>query len=232
MAKRTEEQWASGVSAMPALLLHRDQVYRATESGPTPVMNATGRPIEFYDIIDPLAAEHARLYVVDLEAIDGGDPQLDLIQEVSREIALWVDAGVRTSDQAIDVIVAGAERAVLSSSRLHGPEELARAWGLSPNLAVEIELRDGSLTPVHPDWGAASAAALAQRILAEAQVPLIVGFRSHGPDWPVVRSVASQAPTWVAGDLGPALAPEITAAGAIGGIYPLGDEIRRYADVP
>ncbi len=232
VAKRTEERWGSGVAAMPALLLHRDRVYRATASGPAPVMSGAGRPIEFYDIIDPLAAEHPRLFVVDLEAIDGRDPQLDLMQEVSREISLWVDAGVRTADQAIDVLVAGAERAVLSSARLNGPEELARAWSLSPNLAVEIELQDGTLTPVHPDWRAASAADLAQRVLTEAQVPLIVGFRAGGPDWPIVRSIASQAPTWVAGEVGPSHAPEIQAAGAIGGIYPLGDEIRHYADVP
>lgn len=222
----------SGVTAIPCLLLDRGKVLRATERGPVPAIDARGRAIELFDVIDGLSAQHRTLYLVDLAAIEGHDPQLDYIQEISRDVALWVDAGVRTAEQAIDVIVAGAQKATLSAARLWGPQELRRAWELSTNLIFELEIWDGQMTPVDPGWATDDPIALARAARSLGPTDLVLSFRGADPDWTLASSLSQAGPTWVSASLAPSDAPRIAACGAAGMIYPLGDELLRWAAEP
>ena len=88
---------------IPCLLLRGGQVYLPGPSGPVPARSAAPATFDPFDVVDRLTPEYSLLYVVDLDGIDRSDPQLDYLQELSRDIALWVDAGVRSSDQAIDL---------------------------------------------------------------------------------------------------------------------------------
>jgi hypothetical protein len=170
------------------------------------------------------------LYLVDLGALEGHDPQLDYIQEVSRDIGLWVDAGVRTAEQAIDVIVAGAQKATLSSARIRGPAELKRAWELSTNLVFEVEIWDGAMTPVDPRWETRDPPTLAAAARSLGPPEVILSFRGADPDWNLASTVSRGGPTWLAGSIAPADASKIAACGAAGAIYPLGDDLVRWAD--
>lgn len=213
---------------MPCLLTRRGQLYQASPDGIVAVTRPDGAAVDLFDVIDPLAAEHPRLYLVDLDALDGHEPQLDFIQEISREIALWVDAGVRSADDAMDVLVAGAHRAVLSSRHVKGPDELRRAWALSTNWVFEIDIMDGRLGRIHPDWVADAPESLAREVEEIAKIDLVLGYRTAEPDWGVVRSISGLAPTWIGGNVGPSLASAIASAGGAGAIYPLGPELLRW----
>jgi hypothetical protein len=180
-----------------------------------------GRPDPF-DVVDRLARDYPLVYVLDLDGIERGEPQLEYLQEFSRDIALWVDAGTRTADQAIDILVAGAQRVVLSSSRLDGPEELKRAWGLTTQIVFEIELPDGIL-PALDDWNAPDPVALARAVRALGPDHLILSPRDAPPDWALVRLVSAVGPTWVDGTFALRDLGRLDTAGAAGGIFSLDD---------
>lgn len=186
--------------------------------------------MDLFDVIDGMAAKYRMLYLVDMGALEGHDPQLDYIQEVSRDIGLWVDAGVRTAEQAIDVIVAGAQKATLSSARIRGPGELRRAWDLSPNLLFEVEIWDGELTPVDPGWETRDPASLAAAVRTLGPTDIVLSFRGANPDWALASTISHGGPTWIAGSIGPEDAGRIADAGAAGAIFPLGDELVAWAE--
>lgn len=170
------------------------------------------------------------LYMVDLDGIERSDPQLDYIQEIARDMTLWVDAGVRTADQAIDVLVAGAGRAVLSSAYLRGPRQLNRAWKLSTELAFEVELQGSRLTPSAEEWGTRDPLELVRTVRAAGPDHVIVSPREAEPDWGLVQSVAAGGPTWVDGSFSVRDAPRLADTGASGGIFHLDELLAHWEE--
>lgn len=208
---------------IPCLLLKSGHVYQPGPDGPVLAHAPSGLQFDPFDVLDRLVPEYSLLYVVDLDGIEKGDPQLDYLQEFSRDITLWVDAGVRTSDQAIDVLVAGARRVVLSSAYLRGPRALARAWKLTPEIVFEIEMAGSGLTQPAGDWGTSEPVEFARVVRGIGPDHLIVSPRETDPDWEVVRKVAEGGPTWVDGSFTVSEAPRLAESGARGGIFHLDD---------
>jgi Histidine biosynthesis protein len=208
---------------MPCILLRKGRVCRPGPDGPIPSRTGGGVDVDIFDVLDALAPQYRSVYLVDLDGIERNDPQLEYIQEVSRDTTLWVDAGVRTADGAIDILVAGAERAVLSSSYLRGPRELKRAWKLSTDLVFEVELSDGIPSPADPAWGAVDALALAASARAAGPDTVILSPRGADPSWELVTSVAAHGPTWVDGTFTRAEIRSLAAANAAGGIFHIED---------
>jgi hypothetical protein len=200
------------------MLLRRGQVCRPGENGPVPALSPQGAPFDPFDVIDRLTRDYSLLYLVDLDGIERTEPQLDYIQEFSRDIALWVDGGVRDADQSIDIIVAGAQRAVVSSGMLEGPEELERAWGLTTELAFELVVENGALV-TRSEWNPTTPLALAQTVREIGLGHVIVSPRGAPPDWGLVRSLVAGGPTWVDGSFEPRDARRLSEVGAAGGIF-------------
>ncbi len=210
-------------SLVPCLLLKAGEVYRPGPDGPEVARTPKGVPFDPFDVVDRLSPDYALLYVVDLDGIEREDPQLDYLQELSRDMTLWVDAGVRTADHAIDILVSGARRVVLSSAYLQGPKQLARAWKLSPEIVFEIELDGTHVAPAHADWDAQDPVALARAVRAMGPDHLILSPREKEPDWALVRSVSADGPTWVDGAFSVEESGRLTDSGARGGIFHLTD---------
>jgi len=208
---------------MPCILLRRGLVCRPGPDGPVPSRTVKGSNVDVFDVLDALAPQYRSVYLVDLDGIERNDPQLEYIQEVSRDTTLWVDAGVRRADGAIDILVAGAERAVLSSSYLQGPRELKRAWKLSTDIVFEVELSDGVPSPADPAWGSVDALGLATSARAAGPDTVILSPRGADPDWNVVASVAAHGPTWVDGTFTRGSLRSLIAANAAGGIFHIED---------
>ncbi len=204
---------------MPCILLRKGRVCRPGPDGPVPSRTIRGAPVDVFDVLDALAPEFRSIYLVDLDGIERNDPQLEYIQEVSRDATLWVDAGIRRADGAIDILVAGADRAVLSSAYLQGLRELKRAWKLSTDLAFEVELSDGIPSPLEPAWGASDALALTTAARAAGPDTVVLSPRGQDPDWNLVTSVASQGPTWVNGTFTRGEVRSLAASNAAGGIF-------------
>jgi phosphoribosylformimino-5-aminoimidazole carboxamide ribonucleotide (ProFAR) isomerase len=80
-------------------------------------------------------------YVIDINGLIKNRPQINIIQEMSKEKNLWVESGVRFAEDMMDVFMAGAEYAVLNSM-LVGLDELKKICSLSQNLMLHIECKN------------------------------------------------------------------------------------------
>jgi hypothetical protein len=100
---------------------------------------------EFTEIVERLSSEHERIYVSDEDGIARNRPQLDLAREVCDEVPTLYEAGVRNGQNVIDVIIAGAEKAVIGTATFASLDELRTAFKLSENIILKADYRDGIL---------------------------------------------------------------------------------------
>lgn len=211
------------------MLLRKGQVCVPGPEGPVPARSESGETFDPFDVVDRLARDYAMLYLVDLDGIERGEPQLDYLQELSRDLTLWVDGGVRTADQAIDILISGARRAVLSSAYLQGPRQLKRAWRLSTELVFEVEFDSGRIVLADPSWESSDPLAVVRTVREIGPDHVVVSPRETDPDWGLVAEISAGGPTWVDGSFHPRDLGQLTAAHARGGIFHI-DELLREED--
>jgi uncharacterized protein related to proFAR isomerase len=216
---------------VPCLMLRRGEVCLPGPEGPVRARRRSGAPYDVFDVLDQLSPNYPWLYLVDLDGIERNDPQLEYIQELSRDMPLWVDSGVRTADQAIDVLVAGALKAVLSSAHLRGPRELRRSWRLSTELIFELEWVEYKLAPIDPDWNTSDVMTVANAVREVGVTTLVLSSHGTEPDWSLVTRLSPGGPTWVAGAFTVGDRSRLAPAGAAGGIFHI-NEILAAMDAP
>lgn len=90
-----------------------------------------------------LSDEYELAYLADDDGIARNKPQLDIAQEFCDEIPTLYEGGVRFSQNVIDMLIAGAESAVIGTSTLVSLEELRGAFKLSENITFKVDFRDG-----------------------------------------------------------------------------------------
>jgi len=84
-----------------------------------------------------------RLYVADEDGIAKNKPQLDVVQELCDEIPTMYEGGVRFANNVIDMLITGAEKAVVGTATLASLDELGGAFKLSENITLKVDYRDG-----------------------------------------------------------------------------------------
>ena len=213
---------------VPCLMLQSGAVYVPSQDGPVLARTPEGESYDPFDVVDRLNAEYPLIYLVDLDGVDRAEPQLDFLQELSRDATLWVDGGVRNAEQAIDILVTGAQRAVLSSALLRGPRELRRAWRLSTELVFEVELRAQGLV-ASQEWGTTAPIELARLVREVGVDHVVVSPREVDPDWSLVQAIASGGPTWVDGSFDRSQVAHLQESGARGGIFHLDEMLGTVA---
>ncbi|CAN5642591.1 1-(5-phosphoribosyl)-5-[(5-phosphoribosylamino)methylideneamino]imidazole-4-carboxamide isomerase [soil metagenome] len=126
-----------------------------------------------------LAKAGARwLHIVDLDgAKTGVGPNRDLVLEVVRTASCPVQAGggLRSMDDVVEVLAAGASRAVLGTVALEGPAELKRVCKrFAERIAVSLDARGDELTS--HGWTVGSGMPLldAVRLFSEAGVSMFI----------------------------------------------------------
>jgi hypothetical protein len=217
---------------MPCLLLRKGQVCVPGADGPVVAVSPDGPPFDPFDVVDRLAKDYPLVYVADLDGIEHQEPQLDYLQEISRDVTIWVDGGVRTAEQAIDILVAGARRAVLSSAYLRGPRQLKRAWRLSTELVFELEFESGHLALADRSWETEDPLEIVRIVRETGPDHVVVSPRETDPDWTLVARVAAGGPTWVNGSFHPRELPQLAAAHAAGGIFHIDELLNRWNETP
>jgi len=218
---------------MPCVLLRNGLVCVPGPDGPVPARTTDGSTFDPFDVVDRLTEDYPMVYLVDLDGLERGDPQLDYLQELARETPLWVDGGVRTAEQAIDILVTGARRAVLSSACLRGPRQLKRAWRLSTELVFELEFDpSGHLVLADPGWETEDALELARSVRETGLDHLVLSPRERDPDWDLVAKVAASGPTWVDGSFQARDRNRLESAKATGGIFHIDDLLLRWDEHP
>lgn len=98
---------------------------------------------ELSDFASKLSKDFERLYLVDLDGIAKNKPQLDVAQEICEEIFTFYEGGVRVANNVIDMLITGAERAVVGTATLRSLDELRGAFKLSENITFKVDYRDG-----------------------------------------------------------------------------------------
>lgn len=81
---------------------------------------------------------YGRVILEDLDAIFGRIPHLDLLRRIEK-LDVWVDGGIRFSENVMDVLVAGGSLAVVGSKTLQGFSELEKALKLTKNIILQID---------------------------------------------------------------------------------------------
>ena len=84
-----------------------------------------------------------RAYVSDIDGLEKNKPQLDVVQEFCDEIPTIYEGGVRFGSNVIDMLITGAEKAVIGTATLTSLEELRGAFKLSDNIVFKVDFRDG-----------------------------------------------------------------------------------------
>lgn len=97
------------------------------------------------EMVSKMTSDEGMLYVADEDGITRNRPQLDLAREICDEVPTMYEAGVRYGQNIIDVIIAGAEKAVVGTATLADLEELRGAFKLSENIILKADYRDGIL---------------------------------------------------------------------------------------
>jgi phosphoribosylformimino-5-aminoimidazole carboxamide ribotide isomerase len=92
----------------------------------------------------------SEMYVADLDAIGGGPVQYPMHQRLSHISRSWIDAAVRTEDEACSLIDAGAHRVIVGLETMSSFESLQ---GIVQRLGADrvvfsLDLRDG--VPITP----------------------------------------------------------------------------------
>jgi phosphoribosylformimino-5-aminoimidazole carboxamide ribotide isomerase len=117
---------------------------------------------------DPVALARAfrselgldELYVADLDAIGQGRDNRELLAALAREARVMVDAGVSEPARARALLELGADRVVVGTETLSGPDALDRLLAELPDggVILSVDLRNGRL--LSPDAQLAGLAAL------------------------------------------------------------------------
>lgn len=90
-----------------------------------------------------LADRFEKLYIADDDGISRNKPQLDVVQELCDEIPTLYEGGVRYASNVIDMLITGAEKAVVGTATLASLEDLRGAFKLSENITLKVDYRDG-----------------------------------------------------------------------------------------
>jgi histidine biosynthesis protein len=213
------------------MVLRGGQLVEETSEGFVLLRAASGSFLEPLAWTDWLAARFPRLYLIDLDGIVRNRPQLDYIQEITRNAEVWVDAGCRTAEQAIDVLVAGARVVVLSSAYLDSPREVGRCWKLSTDIAVDLHIRAGVLEG-RGDWKGLAPAAASDYVRSVGTVPIILSYRDQEVDWGFTSTLARQSDVWLDGDFRRGDGPRLEKVGVRGGIFSASELLPEYESAP
>lgn len=132
---------------IPAVNLYKGAPVVKWQNGYEPLLNKDEKVMDINGLIELLKDRFDKALITDINGINKNRPQLDLYRDISKKIELWVDAGSRIRDGAIDILVAGAAKVVLGTKTLLDLEELERTCELSENVIFEIDYDDGIVSP-------------------------------------------------------------------------------------
>lgn len=93
---------------------------------------------DLVSLIEKAHETYGTVILEDINAILGGIPHLDLLRKVEKW-DVWVDGGVRFSENVMDVLVAGGAKVVIGSKTLQSFGELEDALKLTENIVFQID---------------------------------------------------------------------------------------------
>jgi len=98
---------------------------------------------EMSEFVSKLSDKFKMVYVADLDGLNKNKPQLDVVREIAEEMPTMYEGGVRRANNVIDMLITGAEKAVVGTATLMHFEDLRVAFKLSENITFKADFRDG-----------------------------------------------------------------------------------------
>ena len=95
------------------------------------------------ELASRISDEFETVYLADIDGILRNRPQLDVAQKICDEVPTMYEGGIRYSHNVIDMLITGAESAVMGTGTLVELEELRAAFKLSENITFKVDFRDG-----------------------------------------------------------------------------------------
>jgi phosphoribosylformimino-5-aminoimidazole carboxamide ribotide isomerase len=160
------------------------------------VVERAGDPVEL--AVTFAAAGASRIHLVDLDGARSGRPRPGLVGQVARAVAparLQASGGIRSLDDALALLAAGADRIVLGTAAFPDPGPWAAALG--EQLVVALDIRDGSVRTAGWTEAAGLSTERAVELCREAGVRRVLCTAIDrdgtlaGPDLDLVAAVAA-----------------------------------------
>jgi phosphoribosylformimino-5-aminoimidazole carboxamide ribotide isomerase len=132
------------------------------------ILHPSAEPVElaraYRDLFD-----FRELYLADLDAISGRQPDLSLYRELAiRDVHLWIDAGLKNENDLAALVDLDHTTIVIGLETAHGPDAVrAILERAGPDRVVfSLDLFEGlPRLPVGADWGAIDLEQLSRQIL-------------------------------------------------------------------
>ncbi|WP_455392794.1 HisA/HisF-related TIM barrel protein [[Eubacterium] cellulosolvens] len=99
------------------------------------------------DLIEIITENYNTIYLMDINGLTLGNPQLEVVREISDFCEVWLDAGIADSEGVYDLLVAGAQEVVLATKTLKDFFELAKTYELTENLIFELDYDGEVISP-------------------------------------------------------------------------------------
>jgi phosphoribosylformimino-5-aminoimidazole carboxamide ribonucleotide (ProFAR) isomerase len=208
---------------VPAFGIQRGRVVDLSEDTHPVLRDAAGDEVDVFDVADELFQKYGRALLVDLDGTRRNRPQLEFVGEIGRQKELWVEAGARRAEDVMDILVAGASRAVLSTAQVLDRREISRALRLSSAVMLEIISDRGSVVSPDPQLAQAPLADLAREGMSRGAAGIILSSPGAHVDWSLVQRLSPEVPLYVGRPFQLREARNLSQAGAEGGIFLLGD---------
>lgn len=84
-----------------------------------------------------------KLYVMDVDGVEHNKPQLDVIQSLSDDFSIFYEAGPRRGANVVDLVIAGADMAYMSTLSLASLSEIEIALTYSENVGFKVDWNGG-----------------------------------------------------------------------------------------
>lgn len=220
----------AAVQLFPRVFLQKGGIVfpRLDGRGFEPFLSREGASMDVFDTVDHLLARFHRLYVVDLEGVRTRRPQFEYLQEMASGKEMWVDAGARNADEVMDVLVAGASRAVLVTSTLQSAREISRSLKLTSQIALDIVVEGDRVGAADPSLKSASPRELATQARGRGLEYILLSPKQGPVDWSLVADVAAAGPTLVGGTFSAQAVSDLSTAGAVGGVFDAREELEAW----
>lgn len=148
---------------LPAVSLREGEVVVVRGNAYEAVEDADGKPFAIDEFVEVFLKDFKALIVFDIDGLDGKGAQFEAITSLDRAAPdVWWDAGARDDVDVVNVITAGADRAVVSTRSFDGFRGLKRAVELSENVAFEIVEKGGRVVAASREFSGKRPGALAK----------------------------------------------------------------------
>lgn len=133
---------AAGDFLVPAVSLRGDRVVIVRDNTYEPVEDERGEPFALREFLEIFLKDYPAVLVVDIDGLEQGAPQFDALGDLpSGGPEVWWEAAARDHTDVINILTAGADRAVVSTRQWKTMGELEAAVQLTENVVFEVVTR-------------------------------------------------------------------------------------------